>query len=72
MLGSCRTDMPRRKLLSSGNLLWKTVRDCGYDNPYEHIEVNVVEDPKQYKPILDWIHDLQELAEDKFHRSFAP
>ena len=43
-----------------------------YNNPYEHIEVNVVEDPKQYKPIRDWIHDLQELAEDEFHRSFAP
>lgn len=42
-----------------------------YDNPIEDINVEVVEDPKQYKPILDWIHDLQKLAEVKFHRPFG-
>jgi hypothetical protein len=38
-----------------------------YENEYEHIEVDVWNDPRQYKPMLDWIHELQKLAEDSFH-----
>jgi hypothetical protein len=42
-----------------------------YENSYEHMNAEVMEDPKQYKRILDWIHSLQDLAETRFHRHFG-
>ena len=38
-----------------------------YDNGVEHIEVSFYGDPKEYKPMVDWIRELQQLAESSFH-----
>jgi len=38
-----------------------------YDNTYEQIEVKVIEDPKEYKLMLDWVREIQQLAENSFH-----
>jgi hypothetical protein len=42
----------------------------GYDNAYEHLDVEVIADHKEFKPMLDWIVQLQKLAESSFHRPF--
>jgi hypothetical protein len=42
-----------------------------YDNTYGHVDFEVMEDPERFKPVLDWIHQLQKLAEASFHRPFG-
>ncbi len=60
----------RLKVIYLDSILFRIV----YDNSYEHIEVQVWNDPKQgqNKPMLDWIHQLLTLAEANFHRPFKP
>lgn len=39
-----------------------------YENGYERLTVDVIDDPKEQGPMLDWIYQLEKLAEGKFHR----
>lgn len=57
----------RYSMLEGHMYLDASVYRVMYDNTYEHIEVAVIEDPKEYKPMLDWIRQLQQLAESSFH-----
>lgn len=42
-----------------------------YDNSHEHVEVQVWDDPKEDKPLLAWIEQLERLAKESFHRPFV-
>ena len=42
-----------------------------YDNGYEHMEADVWNDPEGGNSLLNWIRELQKIAEDSFHRRFA-
>jgi hypothetical protein len=44
-----------------------TVDRVLYDNTYEHIEVTVIDDPNEFGPMVDWIRELRQLAENSFH-----
>jgi hypothetical protein len=44
-----------------------TVDRVIYDNTYEHIEATVIDDAKEFGPMLDWIRQLLQLAENRFH-----
>jgi len=44
-----------------------TVDRVLYDNTYERIEVTVIDDPKEFGPMVDWIRQLLQLAENSFH-----
>jgi hypothetical protein len=48
-----------------------TIYRIKYHNGIEDIDVKVVEDPKQHKLMLDWVHEVQKLAEARFHRPFG-
>jgi hypothetical protein len=39
-----------------------------YDSGFQHIELEVWNDPKAEQPILEWVFKLKRLAEDRFHR----
>jgi len=52
-------------------LLDATVLRIFYDNSYEQIQVDVFHDPdpepKEHKPLVEWIRSIEKMAEDRFH-----
>lgn len=44
-----------------------------YDNSHEHVDIEAWNENEDHpvSPMIDWVHELQKLAEDSFHRPFG-
>jgi hypothetical protein len=44
-----------------------------YNNSHEHVDLEAWSENEDHpvSPMIDWVHELQKLAEDSFHRPFG-